>query len=434
MSDLFEAAPRTATPLADRMRPSALDEIVGQRHILGPGKVLRRKVEAGRIGAVVLYGPSGVGKTTIAQAIGRASGREFHRLHPNRHKTEDIRRVAEHAKAKPILLFVDEIHRFNVGQQDQMLEMTETGLVDFMAATTENPQFGLSKAMVSRATVLRLMPLGTEEIAETLRRIVVRLAGEGRRVTIEPEALRCLSGRPGGDARRAVNALEDVLVGRGEEVHVTLAMAEEAFEFSPIAYDRRGDDHYDVVSAFVKSMRGSDPDATLYWLARLIHCGEDPRYIARRILVHASEDVGLADPSALQTAVAALQAVEHVGYPEARITLAHAALHVARAPKSNSAYRGINLALEAVEGERPIPVPANMRDSHYGGAEALGAKGYLFPHADPSGWVDQVHAPGVEPGDFYRSDARGGGSFERRADDYWAAVTGRPQPRYHEEG
>jgi putative ATPase len=248
---------------------------------------------------------------------------------------------------------------------------------------------------------------------------------------LEPEQLRRIAGRSGGDARRALTVLESLAVGHapGEPVVVTEAMVEEAYAAAPVNHDRTGDAHYDVVSAFVKSMRGSDPDATLYWLARLVHGGEDPRYIARRIMIHASEDVGLADNTALQTAVAALHAVEKIGYPEAQIVLAHAALHVARAPKSNSACRGISLALAHVAAEPPSAVPMHLRDAHYKGAAALGHVGYAFPHDDTRGWSEQAYAPDVPRGAFYQSDARDAATFERRADEHWDEVTGRSTPR-----
>ncbi|MNU89825.1 Replication-associated recombination protein A [compost metagenome] len=264
-----------------------------------------------------------------------------------------------------------------------------------------------------------------------MRRGLDHLAGKGIAVELAPALLRRIAGRSGGDARRALTVLESLAVGHpsGKPVVITEAMVDEAYSAAPVNHDRSGDAHYDVVSAFVKSMRGSDPDATLYWLARLVHGGEDPRYIARRIMIHASEDVGLADNTALQTAVAALHAVEKIGYPEAQIVLAHAALHVARAPKSNSACRGISLALAHVASEAPSAVPMHLRDAHYKGAAALGHVGYAFPHDDGRGWSDQVYAPDVPRGAFYQSDARDAATFERRADEHWEQVTGRPAAR-----
>ena len=244
-----------------------------------------------------------------------------------------------------------------------------------------------------------------------------------------------LTGRAGGDARRVLNALETLVLGSepGSTVSITGSMVGEVYQASPLPFDRKGDFHYDTISAFIKSLRGSDPDATLYWLARLIHSGEDPRFIARRILIHASEDVGLADNTALQTAAAALTAVQHVGYPEAQIVLAHAALHIARAPKSNSACRGIGAAMAYAKSQPMIPVPSHLRDGHYAGAAKLGHVGYQFPHDDPRGWVEQIYAPGIQPGQFYQSDGRGGQTFEARADAWWERVTGQPQPQQWQE-
>ncbi len=434
MSDLFAAASAgRPKPLAAELRPSSLDRVVGQSHLVAPGTLFRRRVEANRIGSLILYGPPGVGKTSIARAVGASTRKEFRYLHPARHKVEDIKKVAEEARMKDILLFVDEVHRYSATQQDHFLDLTEEGVLDFIGATTGNPFHVLAKALVSRSTVFRLEPLSVEEMERVVSEAVAHLARKGVVLRMSKATLRMLASRAGGDARRGVTAVDGLAVGRpeGSETVVTDAMVDEVYQSSPVAYDKNGDAHYDVTSAFVKSMRGSDPDATLYWLAMLIHAGEDPRYIARRILIHASEDVGLADGTALQVAQAALAAVEHVGYPEAQITLAHAALHIARAPKSNSAYRGIHLALEHVRTQAPVPVPPHLRDTHYKGAASLGAVGYSYPHADPRGWVEQDYAPGIRRGQFYQSDARGGGSFERRADDHWRAVTGREQPRSH---
>jgi len=437
VSDLFgSASDRRRKPLAHEARPATLDEVVGQTHLVGPGAPLRLDAESGSFGCIILYGPSGTGKTTLALALGAAAGKEFRVLHPAEHGVPDIKKVAEEARFHDILLFIDEIHRFSSAQQDYLLKLTEEGTVDLIGATTGNPYFVLTKALVSRATIYKLEPHSPAEVERVVARAFAALAARGLDVSATPTALRMMGARASGDARRAVNVVERMAKAArpGTPLVIDDAMVEVAYAASPVPYDRSGDDHYDVVSAFVKSMRGSDPDATLYWLARLVHAGEDPRYIARRILVHASEDVGLADPTAIQVAVAALAAVEHVGYPEARITLAHAALHVARAPKSNSAYRGIALALAEVERGPLVPVPPNMRDAHYAGAAKLGNAGYAFPHDDPRGWVRQPHAPGVRPGQFYQSDARGGATFEDRADAHWERVTGRPQPRTWDKG
>jgi len=430
--NLFTASRRDRPrPLADEVRPPRLDDVIGQAHLLRPGSTLRNKIASGRLGSVILFGSSGIGKTTIARAIGAEMGLAFRQLHGAMHKAEDIRAVEKEAEVRDILLFVDEIHRFSSAQQDLFLKMTELGTVSLVAATTGNPNFVLTTALVSRSSIFELKPLTVEEMEAVIRRSIHHLASRKVTVRIAPETLAMLAGRASGDARRAINSVEDLTANTqpGEAVTITTEMVEEYYAASPIPYDRSGDAHYDVISAFIKSMRGSDPDATLYWLARLIHSGEDPRYIARRIMIHASEDVGLADNTALATAVAANTAVQTIGYPEAQIVLAHAALHIARAPKSNSACRGIGLALEHVRSQPAIPVPAHLRDAHYPGAATLGRTGYAFPHDDGAGWVPQEYAPGIGQGLFYQSDARGGGTFEQRADDFWAGVTGQDQAR-----
>jgi putative ATPase len=268
-----------------------------------------------------------------------------------------------------------------------------------------------------------------------MKRVVQRgidhLRGTGNAVTLSQEQIQLIAGRSGGDARRALTTLESLAVGHAgsDQTTITDDMIDEAYASAPVNHDRSGDAHYDIVSAFIKSMRGSDPDATLYWLARLVHGGEDPRYIARRIMIHASEDVGLADNSALQTAVAASQAVEKIGYPEAQTILAHAALHVARAPKSSSVSRGLSIALQHVASRPPENVPLHLRDTHYKGAASLGHVGYQFPHDDPRGWVEQIYAQGIARGAFYQSDARDAATFEKRADEFWEHVTGMPSVR-----
>lgn len=431
MTDLFDASePQGHQPLAARLRPYTLDDIVGQDQITAPGSLLRRRIAANALGSVILYGPPGTGKTTIARAVGKMLGKSFCPLQAPHAKVADIRRLADEARIRPLLIFVDEIHRFSATQLDDLLAITENGSADFIAATTGNPYHTLTPALVSRSIILKLEPVSIKDMVTLVRRGLDHLAGRGIKVLMDDTQIRLVAGRSGGDARRALTTLESLALGHHDDtVTVTRAMLDEVHAAAPINHDRSGDQHYDVVSAFVKSMRGSDPDATLYWLARMIHAGEDPRYIARRIMIHASEDVGLADNSALQTAVAALHAVEKVGYPEAQIILAHAALHVARAPKSNAACRGIGLALSAVKSQPPSAVPAHLRDGHYAGAEALGHKGYLFPHNDPRGWLEQDYGVGLSPGQFYQSDARSVASFERRADAYWQTITGRKQPR-----
>lgn len=431
-SDLFSKAQESRPkPLAADLRPATLDDLIGQKHILGPNGPLRRRVQAGRLGTVILFGPPGVGKTTIARAIGQEMKKEFRPLHPASSNVSDIKAVAQEAQAKDILVFIDEIHRFSSAQQDYLLDLTETGTFDLIAATTGNPYHVLTPALVSRASIFQLEPHSLDDLKQIVERAVLFLAEKDLHVRLDADAMKQLIGRAGGDARRVLNALETLVLGSepGSTIAITGAMVDEVYQASPLPFDRKGDFHYDTISAFIKSMRGSDPDATLYWLARLIHSGEDPRFIARRILIHASEDVGLADNTALQTAAAALTAVQHVGYPEAQIVLAHAALHIARAPKSNSACRGIGAAMAYVKSQPMIPVPAHLRDAHYTGAAKLGHVGYRFPHNDPRGWVEQTYAPGIEPGQFYQSDGRGGQTFEARADVWWERVTGQQQQR-----
>lgn len=425
MSDLFSAAADKERPLAAALRPETIDDVIGQRHLLGKGKPLRAMIDGGRISSVILFGPPGIGKTSIARAIGKSLKKEFRPLHPAHDKVKEIQAVADEARMKDIIVFVDEVHRYSATQQDYLLSLTEDGVFDFLAATTSNPFHALTPALVSRSAVFRLEPLSVEETSEVILRAIGHLATRGVRIGIDDVGVRMIAGRSSGDARRAINVIDVISkCAINGEIVVDEAMIDDIYQSSPIPYDRAGDAHYDVISAFVKSMRGSDPDATLYWLARLIHSGEDPRYIARRIMVHASEDIGLADNTALQTAVAAAAAVEQIGYPEARIILAHAALHVARAPKSNSAYRGIYAALDYVAKNPVIPVPLHLRDTHYEGAAALGHTGYRSPHGDPIGWAEQSYAPGISRGSLYQSDARSKATFEGRADEFWSAVTG----------
>lgn len=423
--DLFEAQQASKKPLAAAMRPATLDGIVGHEKITAEGSILRRRIKAGQLGATIFYGPPGSGKTSIAMAIGNMIGKGFRPLNAATAKVADVRKIAEEARMTPILMFIDEIHRFSSTQSDDLLDICENGTAELIGATTGNPYHTLTAALISRCHIYKLDPIPSERMAAILKKGVSELSRKGTRISMSEEQISLVAARSGGDARRGLNVIESLCLGHdGEEFVVTDEMISEAYDASPMHHDRAGDQHYDAISAFVKSMRGSDPDATLYWLGYLVHVGEDPRYIARRIMVHASEDVGLADNSALQTAVTAAKAVEHIGYPEARIILAHAALHVARAPKSNSAYRGINLAVQKVTAGGSPVVPMHLRDTHYAGAAKLGHVGYKSPHSDPVGWVEQSYAPAVSPGDLYQSDARGGRTFEGAADAYWEGVTG----------
>ena len=432
MSDLFDLnKSQDQQPLAAALRPRTLDDVIGQDALTAKGAILQRRIAADQLGSIVLYGPPGIGKTSIARAVGNMLSKDFRPLHATRAGVKEIRQLADEARMRPLLIFVDEVHRFSATQADDLLAICEEGTADFIGATTQNPYTALPKALISRSTVLKLEPLSITDMEKVVERGIDHLVGAGIQVEISAENIRLIAGRSGGDARRALTTLESLAVGHtpGKPAVVTDEMIEEAYLAAPINHDRSGDQHYDVISAFIKSMRGGAADAVLYWLARLIHGGEDPRFIARRIMIQASEDVGLADNTALQTAVAAAQAVELIGYPEARIILAHAALHVARAPKSGSANHGISAALSVVANEAPMSVPMHLRDTHYQGSEKLGHGGYRSPHKDRRGWVNQEYAPGIEPGLFYKSEARDAPTFEKRADEYWERVTGRPQPK-----
>ncbi|MFG6080488.1 replication-associated recombination protein A [Paracoccus litorisediminis] len=427
MADLFDSVKADGPrPLADLLRPETLDEMVGQRKLLAHGSLLRRHIAERRLGNIILFGRPGIGKTTMARAIGKAIGKEFRAINATDSGLKEVRQIADEARMKPILLFIDEIHRFTKAQCDALLADCEKGTFDFISGTTENPYHAVHKALLSRSMVMKLEPLDATDMEILIDRAITHLHSSGKDLRLTDEQRKTLAGRASGDARNLLNMLESLSMGHPPgPIEVTREMIEEIFQAAPVIFDRNGDEHYDIISVFIKSMRGSDPDATLYWLARLVNAGEDPRYIARRMMVHASEDIGLSDNTALQTAVAAAQAVEKIGYPEARIILAHAALHIALAPKSGSAYQGIGAAEAYVASHAPIEVPLYLRDAHYAGAAALGHKGYISPHSDPRGWNEQDYAPGIRPGTFYRPGSRSPGSFELRAAEYWEKVTGR---------
>ncbi|GAA4229812.1 replication-associated recombination protein A [Sagittula sp. NFXS13] len=430
--DLFDAAPSDRRrPLADVLRPTTLDEVIGQQPLVAKGSILRRRIAADALGSLLLYGPPGIGKTSIARAVGNMLGKEFRILHAAGVRVQDIRKIADEARIKPILMFVDEVHRLSSTQADDLLTICEEGTTDFIGATTENPYHAIPKALISRSQVLKLEPLSLEDMKDVIRRGVAFLQAQSVDIELTDDQLTLIAGRSGGDARRALTTLESLAIGHTGQV--TEAMIDEVYAAAPVNFDRTGDQHYDVTSAFIKSMRGSDPDATLYWLAVLVHAGEDPRFIARRIMIHASEDIGLADNTALQTAVAAAEAVERIGYPEAQIILAHAALHIARAPKSAAACRGIGAALSYVRSNPQLAVPLHLRDAHYAGAKKLGHVGYRLPHKDPKGWVDQTYVENVPRGAFYQSDAREAATFEKRADEHWHRITGKRTPRTFED-
>ena len=395
--------------LAVRMRPRGLDDVVGQQHLLAPGAPLRRLVEGGdgRAGpaSVILWGPPGTGKTTLAHVVSRATGRRFVELSAVTAGVKDVRRVMEEARdARDLhrsrtVLFLDEIHRFTKAQQDALLPGVENRWVVLVAATTENPSFSVVAPLLSRSLLLTLRELADDDVRALLQRAVADERGLGGEVRLEPEALDHLVRLSGGDARRALTALEaaaGVALDETDErpAPVSLAGAERAVDVAAVRYDRAGDQHYDIASALIKSLRGSDVDASLHYLARMLEAGEDPRFVARRLVISASEDVGMADPSALQTAVAAAQAVQLIGMPEARIVLAQAVVHLATAPKSNAAYLGVDAAVADVRAGRGGPVPPHLRDAHYAGAQRLGhGRAYQYSHDAPHGVAAQQYAP-----------------------------------------
>ncbi|MCS4089023.1 replication-associated recombination protein A [Rhizobium sp. BK176] len=430
MDDLFSASKAGGPkPLADGSRPATIDDIIGQSHLLGPDKTLRRRISEGRVGSIVLYGPPGVGKTTIALAVGNTLKKRFEYQHGAGFKVKEIEKIVDEANVRDTLVFIDEIHRLTATQQDYLLDHAEKGTFDLITATSVNPYHNLSDALCSRSAIYELKALNEPELLAVIDRGIAKLKALGREVEIEPFAKVVLARKSGGDGRRALTTLEAIVLGRGSKVSITEQMVDEELAASPLRYDRKGDMHYDAMSAFLKSMRGADPDATLYWLAFLLNAGEDPRYIVRRMVIHASEDVGLADNSALQSAVACFTAIERVGMPEGRIVMAHAALHICLAPKSNSSYDGINKAQQYIKANGVMPVPNHLRDTHYVGAAPLGRGGYKSPHSVPEGWLEQVYAPGIELGQFYQSDARDASTFEQRADTYWETVKKRLSPR-----
>jgi putative ATPase len=394
--------PTRHQPLAARMRPRSLAEFTGQSHIIGPGQLLRRAIEADRIQSLIFYGPPGTGKTSLAQIIAQQTKSRFERLSGVESNVADMRRVLAAATnrlqntGQPTILFVDEIHRFNKSQQDVLLPDVESGVIRLIGATTHNPFFFVNSPLVSRSQIFELRPLTEEDLLALLRRA---LADEERglgymKIQADEDALKHLATIADGDARKALNALEIAALTTPPRsdgiVYIDLTAAEQSIQKKAVVYDGDGDAHYDTISAFIKSMRGSDADAALYWLAKMIHAGEDPRFIARRIVICAAEDVGLADPMALVLANACLAASEFVGWPEARIPLAEATVYIATANKSNSAYKAIDAALEDVRSGRTLPVPEHLRDSHYKGAERLGhGQGYEYAHAHPDHFVAQ---------------------------------------------
>jgi putative ATPase len=396
----LEAGNREAVrPLAARMRPRKLDEFVGQSHILGPGKLLRRLLESDRITSVVFYGPPGTGKTSLAELIARHTKRTFRSLNAAASGVKELREVLDKARedvstgGRRTVLFIDELHHFNKQQQNVLLPDVEEGIVALVAATTANPFFALIAPLLSRSQIFELQPLSVDDVLQLLHRAMKdSTRGLGSRdVTATDEALSFLANICDGDARRALSALEiGILSLAPNQKTFDLAAAEESIQKKQIRYDADGDDHYDAASAMIKSIRGSDPDAAIYWMARMLAAGEDPRFVARRIVIAASEDIGNADPQALVVAQSAASATEFIGMPECRIILAQAITYLALAPKSNASYLAIDAAMEDVKTGRLVPVPIHLKDGHYKGAARLGhAEGYEYPHDSPEGWVAQ---------------------------------------------
>ncbi len=423
----LEAANRDAVrPLAARMRPRSLDEFVGQTHILGPGMLLRRMLEADRISSVVFYGPPGTGKTSLAELIAKHTKRAFRSLNAAAAGVKELREVLDKAReevstgGQRTVLFIDELHHFNKQQQNVLLPDVEEGVISLVAATTANPFFSLIAPLLSRSQIFEMNPLTAEDVTRLLERSLsdsVRGLGS-RKVSATPDALQFLATICDGDARRALSALEiGVLSLDPDQKIFDLAAAEESIQKKQIRYDAAGDDHYDAASAMIKSIRGSDPDAAIYWMARMLAAGEEPRFVARRLVIAASEDIGNADPQGLILAQSAAAATEFIGMPECRIILAQAVTYLALAPKSNAAYLAIDAAMDDVRNARLLPVPMHLRDRHYKGAERLGhGEGYEYPHAAEGGWVQQDYL-GVER-HYYEPVERGAeAEMKRRLDE-----------------
>lgn len=408
--DLFEFAANKnlekMAPLADRVRPTTLDEYIGQEHIIRPGKLLYRAIKADKISSIILYGPPGTGKTTLAKIIANTTEMIFKQLNAVTSGIKDIREMTSEAKSqlgmynKRTILFIDEIHRFNKSQQDALLPFVENGTIILIGATTENPYFEVNKALISRSMIFKLELLTDEDVeAIILNALKDEDKGLGNfNAKIDNDALVHLINISNGDARIALNGLELAVLTTDADnegkINLDIDIIEECVQQRAINYEKNGDEHFDTVSAFIKSMRGSDPDATLYWLAKMIYAGEDPKFIARRIIISASEDVGNADPNALTVATSAFEAVNFIGMPEGRIVLAQAAIYMATAPKSDASYAAIDKALDDIKTIKTGNVPAHLKDSHYSGASKLGSgKGYKYPHSYEKGYVKQQYLP-----------------------------------------
>ncbi len=423
------------SPLASRLRPRTLDEVVGQKHIIGRDKLLYRAIKADKLGSVIFYGPPGTGKTTLAKVIANTTSADFKQINATAAGKKDMEEVVNAAKSsmgmygRKTILFVDEIHRFNKGQQDYLLPFVEDGTLILIGATTENPYFEVNGALISRSRIFELKPLDREDILELIHRAVNdKERGMGAYdAAIDEDAALFLADTANGDARAALNAVElgVLTTERGQDgiIHIDLAVAQECIQKRVVRYDKNGDNHYDTVSAFIKSMRGSDPDAAVYYLARMLYAGEDIKFIARRIMICAAEDVGNADPQALTVAVSAAQAVERIGLPEAQIILSQAVTYVASAPKSNAACMAVFKAMEEVRTGRTMPVPVHLQDKHYKGAEKLGhGAGYKYAHDYPKHYVKQQYLPdGLEGRVFYEPSDNG---YERQIREHMEWLKG----------
>jgi putative ATPase len=416
-SDAAEERTRDIAPLAQRLRPATLDEFVGQEHVLGEGSALRRAIAEDRVRSSILYGPPGSGKTTLARIVAASTGAAFEELSAVSATVKDVREVLARARERlgtsglRTILFLDEIHRFNKAQQDALLPGVESGLVTLIGATTQNPYYEVNSALISRTQVYELEPLAEAQLAEIVRRGATELEAE-----LSPELVALVTRRAGGDARAALNILELAAeTAKGEGTSVTQAHVEDAARTPPLVYDKAGDAHYDFTSAFIKSMRGSDPDAAVYYLAAMLEGGEDARFVARRMIVLASEDIGNADPRALLVAVAAAQAVEHVGLPEARLNLAQAAIYLARAPKSNASYVALNRATGDMRERGAIRPPKALRDASWHGRRLGHGEGYVYPHDDPAGFETSHLPEELEGRRYYEPSGSGEESAEENA-------------------
>ncbi len=435
--DLFdymrEQNKETSGPLASRMRPTTLDEVVGQQHIVGKDKLLYRAIKADKLSSIIFYGPPGTGKTTLAKVIAHTTSAEFMQINATSAGKKDMEEVVEQAKAnqgmyqKKTILFIDEIHRFNKGQQDYLLPFVEDGTIILIGATTENPYFEVNGALLSRSVIFELKKLSTDDIKTLLKRALTdREKGMGAyNAQIDEDALDFLADVSNGDARAALTAIElgVLTTDRAEDgiIHITIDVASECIQKRVISYDKKGDNHYDTISAFIKSMRGSDPDAAVYYLARMLYAGEDVKFIARRIMILASEDIGNADPMAMVVASSAAAAVERVGMPEAQIILSQAVTYMASAPKSNAACNAIFDAMRVVKETKTPPVPAHLQDAHYGAAEKLGhGVGYKYAHDYPNHYVKQQYLPdGLTDQVFYRPTDIG---YEAKIQEYFEKI------------